>query len=150
MTENVAAERTKNVFQAENKHCFLFDRTRINSLLFGGVSIAYCFIIKQNLFMVKFCSSLKWVDGFRGGGRGGKERRDPTMTIVPSKRRPKSQYGGRTIFHLITQFDLKYKETTLALGLTRVQNEQKINCYNLKTYFLTASVLVVNNWLAIL
>ena len=67
-----------------------------------------------------------------GGGGGGEERSDPTMTIVPSKRRPKSQYGERTIFHLITQFDLKYKETTLALGLIRVQNEQKINCYNLK------------------
>ena len=42
------------------------------------------------------------------------------MPFVPSKRRPKSQYGGRTIFNLITQFDLKYKETTLALGLTSV------------------------------
>ena len=54
------------------------------------------------------------------------------MTIVPSKRRPKSQYGGRTIFNLITQFDLKYKETTLARGLTRVKNEQNINCNNLE------------------
>ena len=42
------------------------------------------------------------------------------MPFVPSKRRPKSQYGGRTVFNLITQFDLKYKETTLALGLTSV------------------------------
>ena len=39
---------------------------------------------------------------------------------VPSKRRPKSQYGGRTVFNLITLFYLKYKETTLALGLTSV------------------------------
>ena len=54
------------------------------------------------------------------------------MTIVPSKRRPKSHYGGRTIFNLITQFDLKYKETTLARGLTRVKNEQNINCNNLE------------------
>ena len=63
-TENVAAEWAKtNVFQAENKHCFLFDRTRINLLLFGGVSIAYCSIIKQNLLMIKFFSSLKCTDG---------------------------------------------------------------------------------------
>ena len=41
---------------------------------------------------------------------------------VPSKRRPKSQYGGRTVFNLITQFDLKYKET----NLTSVPNKQKI------------------------
>ena len=33
------------------------------------------------------------------------------MPFVPSKRRLKSQCGGRTVFNLITQFDLKYKET---------------------------------------
>ena len=51
--------------------------------------------------------------------------------IVPLKRRPKSQYGERTIFNLITQFDVKQKETTLAFGLTCVQNKQKINCNDL-------------------
>ena len=40
--------------------------------------------------------------------------------FVLSKRRPKSQYGGRTVFNLITLSYLKYKETTLALGLTSV------------------------------
>ena len=34
-----------------------------------------------------------------------------TEPFVLSKRRLKSQYGGRTVFNLITQFDLKYKET---------------------------------------
>ena len=56
------------------------------------------------------------------------------MPFVPSKRRLKSQYGGRTVtvFDLITQFDLKYKETTWVLSLTGVQNKQKINCDNLE------------------
>ena len=54
------------------------------------------------------------------------------MPFVPSKRRLKSQYGGRTLFDLITQFDLKYKETTWVLSLTSVQNKQKINCDNLE------------------
>ena len=53
------------------------------------------------------------------------------VMIVPLKRRPKSQYGERTIFNLITQFDVKQKETTLAFGLTCVQNKQKINCNDL-------------------
>ena len=52
--------------------------------------------------------------------------------LFPSKRRPKSQNGGRTIFNLIIRFDIKYKETTLALGLASVQNKQKINCNNLE------------------
>ena len=34
-----------------------------------------------------------------------------TEPFVLSKRRLKSQYGGRTVFNLITQFDLKYEET---------------------------------------
>ena len=42
------------------------------------------------------------------------------MTIVPSKKRPKSEHEGRTLLNLITQFDLKYQATTLALGLTSV------------------------------
>ena len=57
-----------------------------------------------------------------------------SLMIVPfvlSKRRLKNQYGGRTVFNLIAQFDLKYKETTSALSLTSVQNRQKINCDNL-------------------
>ena len=37
--------------------------------------------------------------------------------------KPKSSYEGRTVFNLITQFDLKYKEITLALGLTRVSKQ---------------------------
>ena len=55
-----------------------------------------------------------------------------TEPFVLSKRRLKSQYGGRTVFNLITQFDLKYKETTWVLSLTSVQNKQKINCDNLE------------------
>ena len=55
-----------------------------------------------------------------------------TEPFVLSKRRLKSQYGGRTVFNLITQFDLKYKETTWLLSLTSVQNKQKINCDNLE------------------
>ena len=57
------------------------------------------------------------------------------MTIVLSKKKkkgPKSQYLGRTIFNLITQFNLKYKEITFALGLTSAQNKHKINCNNLE------------------
>ena len=38
-------------------------------------------------------------------------------------RKPKSSYEGRTVFNLITQFDLKYKEITLALGLTSVSKQ---------------------------
>ena len=45
---------------------------------------------------------------------------------VPSKRRPKSQYGGRTVFNLITQFDLKYKETTRPYKCSK----QTENCCN--------------------
>ena len=37
--------------------------------------------------------------------------------------KPKSSYEGRTVFNLITQFDLKYKEITLALGLTSVSKQ---------------------------
>ena len=37
------------------------------------------------------------------------------------------QYGERTVFNLTRQFDLKYKEIALALGLTNVQKKQKIN-----------------------
>ena len=46
--------------------------------------------------------------------------------------KPKSSYEGRTVFNLITQFDLKYKEITLALALQVFQNKQKINCNNLE------------------
>ena len=49
-----------------------------------------------------------------------------------SKRRPKSQNGGRTIFNFIIRFDIKYKETTLALCLASVQNKQKIYCNDLE------------------
>ena len=45
---------------------------------------------------------------------------------------PKSQNGGRTIFNFIIRFDIKYKETTLALGLASVQNKQKIYCNDLE------------------
>ena len=55
-----------------------------------------------------------------------------TVPFVPSKRRLNSQYRGRTVFNVITQFGLKYKETTLALGLTSFQNKQRINCNNLE------------------
>ena len=54
------------------------------------------------------------------------------MPFVPSKRRLKSQYEGRTVFDLITRFELKYKETTWVRSLTSVQNKQKINCDNLE------------------
>ena len=37
--------------------------------------------------------------------------------------KPKSSYEGRTVFNLITQFDLKYKEITLALILTSVSKQ---------------------------
>ena len=37
--------------------------------------------------------------------------------------KPKSSYEGRTVFNLITQFNLKYKEITLALGLTSVSKQ---------------------------
>ena len=37
--------------------------------------------------------------------------------------KPKSSYEGRTVFNLITQFDLKYKEITLALGVTSVSKQ---------------------------
>ena len=37
--------------------------------------------------------------------------------------KPKSSYEGRTVFNLITQFDLKYKEITLTLGLTSVSKQ---------------------------
>ena len=74
------------------------------------------------------------------------------------------QYGERTVFNLTRQFDLKYKEIALALGLKNVQRKQKINAdklrHYLKTYFLTVSVIDVhfskrsgktlaNHWLAI-
>ena len=39
--------------------------------------------------------------------------------------KPKSSYEGRTVFNLITQFDLKYKEITLALGLTSVSKQRE-------------------------
>lgn len=51
------------------------------------------------------------------------------------KRGPKSQYGGRGVFNLLTQFSRRYQETTLAIGLISVQNKRKMNCYNLE-----------NNW----
>lgn len=54
------------------------------------------------------------------------------MLGIPSKRRPESQYGRRAVFNLIPQFNLKYKETTLALNLTSIQNKQKINFNNLE------------------
>ena len=54
------------------------------------------------------------------------------VPFVPSKRKLNSQYRGRTVFNVITQFSLKYKETTLALGLIGVQNKQRINCNNLE------------------
>ena len=54
------------------------------------------------------------------------------VPFVPSKRKLNSQYRGRTVFNVITQFSLKYKETTLALGLTGVQNKQRTNCNNLE------------------
>ena len=37
--------------------------------------------------------------------------------------KPKSSYEGRTVFNLITQFDLKYNEITLAFGLTSVSKQ---------------------------
>ena len=43
------------------------------------------------------------------------------------------QYGDRTVFNLTRQFDLKYKEIALALGLTNVQNKLKINANNFRT-----------------
>ena len=55
-----------------------------------------------------------------------------TVPFVPSKRILNSQYRGRTVFNLITQFSLKYKETTLALGLTSVKNKLRIKCNNLE------------------
>ena len=68
------------------------------------------------------------------------------MPFVPLKRRLKSQCGGRTVFNLITQFDLKYKETTWVLSLTSVQNKQKINCDNLEINWKLTSWLPLYLW----
>lgn len=57
------------------------------------------------------------------------------MTIVPSKKgdqRANTKEEPYLIYPVITQVDLKYKETTLALGLTSVKHKQKINCNNLE------------------
>ena len=54
------------------------------------------------------------------------------MLGTPPKRRPESQYGRRELLNLIPQFNLKYKETSLALNLTSIQNKQKINYNNLQ------------------
>ena len=60
------------------------------------------------------------------------ENNGKTM-FVPLNQRPR-QHGRRTVFNdhnqqsqTNKQFDLKYKETTLALGLTNIQNKREIN-----------------------
>lgn len=37
------------------------------------------------------------------------------------------QHGRRIVFNTTTQFDLKYKETRMALGLSSISNKQKTN-----------------------
>ena len=61
---------------------------------------------------------------------------------VPLNQRPR-QHGRRTVFNdhnqqsqTNKQFDLKYKETTLALGLTNIQNKREINWNSNKNLLL--------------
>ena len=43
------------------------------------------------------------------------------------EQKSKRQYKGRIVFILTIQFGLKYKEITLARGLTSFQNKPEIN-----------------------
>ena len=61
---------------------------------------------------------------------------------VPLNQRPR-QHERRTVFNdhnqqsqTNKQFDLKYKETTLALGLTNIQNKREINWNSTKNLLL--------------
>ena len=64
------------------------------------------------------------------------------IPFVPLNQRPR-QHGRRTVFNdhnqqsqTNKQFDLKYKETTLALGLTNIQNKREINWNSTKNLLL--------------
>ena len=66
------------------------------------------------------------------------------LTSVPLNKRP-SQHGRSEPYLMFTisnrkqinkQFDLKYKETTLALGLTNIQNKREINWNSTKNLLL--------------
>ena len=46
----------------------------------------------------------------------------------------------------MTQFDSKYKLTILALGLTSIQNKQKINYTDLEIYWKITSWLPLYLW----
>jgi len=61
---------------------------------------------------------------------------------VPLNQRPR-QHGRRAVFNDHNQqsqpnkeFDLKYKETTWALGLTNIQNKREINWNQTKNLLL--------------
>ena len=62
---------------------------------------------------------------------GGNERRTEMLKHIKRpcsvEQKTKRQYQGRIVFILTIQFDLKYKEITLARGLASVQNKREIN-----------------------
>jgi len=69
------------------------------------------------------------------------ERRE-NIANVPLNQRPR-QHGRRIVFNdhnqqsqTNKQFDLKYKETTLALGHTNIQNKREINWNSTKNLLL--------------